>query len=205
MFLRWAVVQHKSHASQVVNMPHQSLSTSTSMLLLLFVAIFSSCSLAVQLCGGADGTQYRGLYIDGSGTFIAQDNVTRPYEFPLIRNCWCVYFWQSPMKKTDQSRYDTYAVNASLYNEQWRKSTGDIYCGGTYTCTVSSLNDTEVCQTRSSSLSINVGLTSPKVVIRAPGGVGGGAQGGTAEVDVSYTLSLSSTGCYSASDTKACQ
>ncbi|CZR58733.1 uncharacterized protein PAC_08625 [Phialocephala subalpina] len=126
-----------------------------------------------------------GSYTDGSGTYISSDRVTHPYRFPLIQ------------------KYDYYVVNASPYNGAWRKSTGDILCTRTYTRTVSSLNDTEYCQKRTSEVSISVGLASPSIIIPAAGH--SGISGGGPTIGIDYTLSLSTTGCYSASDTKACQ
>ncbi|KAF8847255.1 hypothetical protein BDZ45DRAFT_537428, partial [Acephala macrosclerotiorum] len=122
---------------------------------------------------------YAGSYTDGSGTYISSDSVTHPYKFPRIRKCW----------------YDYYVVNASLYNGAWRKSTGDILCSGTFTCTVSSLNGTEYCQTRTNEVSIEIGLESPGI----------SAEDGGPTFGIDYTTALSTTGCYSASDTKACQ
>ncbi|KUJ10069.1 uncharacterized protein LY89DRAFT_562549, partial [Mollisia scopiformis] len=152
------------------------------MIVEIAVIFLPTLSYAMQMCDQPSGTLYTGTYTDGSGTHITSDRVTHPYKFPKIRKCW----------------YDYYVVNASLVNAPWRKSTGDIYCTGTYTCTVSALNGTEFYQIRTSGISINVGLKSPDVTVSA-------GDGREAEVGLFYTVQLSTTGCYSATYENQCQ
>jgi len=92
--------------------------------------------------------------------------------------------------RTDRTRYDYYVTNASLYNGPWRKSSGDTYCDDTQTCTVSMLTGTEVCQSRTDGVDVNVGLEFIKIVAAIFG--------------IEYHVSLSKTACYTASNTTAC-
>ena len=71
---------------------------------------------------------------------------------------------------------------------EWRKSSGDKYCTGTSTCQASTLTGTQVCQTRSTTISGEVGGEILKGV----------------NVGVTVSFELSDQNCYSASDTTAC-
>ncbi|KAG4415523.1 hypothetical protein IFR04_011335 [Cadophora malorum] len=128
----------------------------------------------MDLCGGAEDSEYTGSHIDSSGFYVKSDSVSHPYKFPKVRKCW----------------YDYYVTNASLYNAPWRKSSGDTYCDDTQTCTVSMLTGTEVCQSRTDGVDVNVGLEFIKIVAAIFG--------------IEYHVSLSKTACYTASNTTAC-
>ncbi|RTE75577.1 hypothetical protein BHE90_009962 [Fusarium euwallaceae] len=115
---------------------------------------------------------YGGSYTDGSGTYVTSDGVTHPYKFPKVRKCWWDYF----------------VVDATEELLPWEKSSGNIYCTGTATCTVQKLNGNEHCQERSESVSAEVGLA---------------IEGFSLGLSVSVTKSESR--CVSAQDTSACQ
>ena len=46
------------------------------------------CSLAMDLCGGAEDSEYTGSHIDSSGFYVKSDSVSHPYKFPKVRKCW---------------------------------------------------------------------------------------------------------------------
>ena len=71
----------------------------------------------------------------------------------------------------------------------WQKSSGDTYCTGTNTCMVASLTGTQVCQTRSETLTVEVSATIADFV----------------SVSVSLSYELSEQKCNSASSTTTCQ
>jgi hypothetical protein len=114
---------------------------------------------------------YSGSYSDGEGTYVTSDRVTHPYKFPLIRKCW----------------YDYYVVSASAEFLPWRKSSGDIYCSGTSSCSVSELNGTQVCQSVTTGISANVGAAIEGITL----GVG-------------VSISTDNQHCATASQTEAC-
>lgn len=97
---------------------------------------------------------------------------------------------------TDKDRYDYFVTDASLYYANWSKSSGDTFCSDTLTCTVTSSNGTQFCQTRTSGISINIGIMSPGISV-----IGAGI----AQFGIDYTTSLSSEACYTASNTNACE
>lgn len=88
-----------------------------------------------------DSTIYTGAYTDGSGTYVTSDGVTHPYKFPAVRKCWWDYF----------------IVSADLDLDPWKKASGNKYCTGTQSCTVQNLDGSQTCQSRSTSISFEVG------------------------------------------------
>ncbi|KAL8824707.1 MAG: hypothetical protein Q9170_008070, partial [Blastenia crenularia] len=124
---------------------------------------FDSALAVRDASSDCSGGSYGGGYTEGQGTYITSDTITHPYKFPKIRKCWQDYYIP------------------------WQKSSGDVYCSGTATCQVSELNGTQFCQTRSESISVNVGVD---------------IEGFSAGVTATY--GLDNQQCYSASDTTAC-
>jgi hypothetical protein len=158
-------------------------------MLLLIVAILASGGLAVDLCHGTNGAQYTGAYADGSGTYIGSDSVTKPYEFPWIRKCWyAMHGCRKSLIYANHDRYEYYLMSSSLYEADWRLSTGEIHCEGTSACTTTEFNGTEFCQTRSTTVSVKIGIKSALLGVNA-----------------GYSLTLTSEGCYAATNTNACQ
>lgn len=114
---------------------------------------------------------YSGSYTDGEGTYVTSDTITHPYVFPLVRKCW----------------YDYFVITSTPTFLLWQKSSGNLYCTGTSNCAVSALNGTQVCQTKSSTISATVGVS---------------IEGFSDSVGVSF--SLDNQQCYTASNTDAC-
>lgn len=94
---------------------------------------------------------------------------------------------------TDITRYDYYVTNSSLYDTEWKKASGDVFCSGTSTCTVTKLSGTQTCQTRTDQVSIGIGLHSPEI-----------PNWPRVQLGVEYTISLSKENCFTASDQTAC-
>ncbi|KAK7424140.1 hypothetical protein QQZ08_008746 [Neonectria magnoliae] len=69
----------------------------------------------------------------------------------------------------------------------WQKATGDIYCTGTANCVATQLPGSQMCQTRSESISANVGFE-----------IKGFSMG------LSVTVTNKASRCQTASDTTAC-
>ena len=65
--------------------------------IVLFVCVaqtvgIADCSGGIEKGHMIKTIPYTGSYQDGDGTFVRRDNVTHPYVFPLIRQCWWEYF-----------------------------------------------------------------------------------------------------------------
>lgn len=116
-------------------------------------------------------TTYTGTYTDGSGSYVTSDGVSHPYKFPAIRKCWWDYF----------------IVSANLDLDPWKKASGDKYCTGTETCTVQSLDSSQTCQSKSTSLSVEVGLHIESF-----------------QLGVSTTTTTEESKCFTATDVSAC-
>lgn len=116
-------------------------------------------------------TTYDGAYTDDSGTYVTSDGVTHPYKFPAIRKCWWDYF----------------IVSADLELDPWKKASGDKYCTGTETCTVQSLDASETCQSRSESVSVEVGVEIEGL-----------------HLGVSATVTTEDSKCFTATEVSAC-
>ncbi|KAK5102467.1 hypothetical protein LTR70_000323 [Exophiala xenobiotica] len=84
------------------------------------------------------GGDYAGTYTDGSGTYTVSDSVRRGIGW----KCW----------------NDYYAVNQKTYMAPWVKSTGEIYCTDTSTCSAGLVNGTQYCLTKSTQISASISL-----------------------------------------------
>ncbi|KAH7139765.1 hypothetical protein B0J13DRAFT_638734 [Dactylonectria estremocensis] len=114
---------------------------------------------------------YGGKYSDDSGTYVTSDGVSHPYKFPKVRKCW----------------YDYFIVDAAVVDLEWQKASGNIFCTGTSTCVATKLSSAQVCQSRSTAVSANVGFE-----------IEGFSMG------LSVTLTTEESRCETASDTTAC-
>jgi hypothetical protein len=114
---------------------------------------------------------YSGSYTDKEGTYVTSDTITHPYVFPKIRKCWYNYF----------------IIASTPTFLSWQKSSSNFYCTGTSTCAVTALNGTQVCQSKSTAVSAQVGLDIEGF------SVGSGV-----------TITLDNQQCYTASNTDAC-
>jgi hypothetical protein len=114
---------------------------------------------------------YSGSYTDGEGTYVTSDKKTHPYVFPLIRKCW----------------YDYYILASTPTFLPWQKSSGNLYCTGTSSCAVTALNGTQVCQSKTSTISETVSDS---------------IEGFGESLGVSF--SLDNQQCYTASNSDAC-
>ncbi|PGH17947.1 hypothetical protein AJ79_00846 [Helicocarpus griseus UAMH5409] len=113
--------------------------------------------------------------LDGQGVYVESDKVSRPYKFPRVRKCW----------------HDYFAVEASKWKRPWVKSSGNIYCTDTQWCGAAYLNGTQVCQSRTETVSASMGLKIDATV--AKGLVPGVCAG------VEFSFSIEESECYSAS------
>ncbi|OJD16326.1 hypothetical protein AJ78_03495 [Emergomyces pasteurianus Ep9510] len=125
-------------------------------------------------------SDYAGPYQDGQGVYIESDQISHPYKFPRVRKCW----------------HDYFAVEASVWKKPWIKSSGNIYCTGTQLCSAAQLNGTQVCQTRSQTVSASMGLKIDAAVSK---GVVPGLSFG-----VEFSSTIENSECYSASSTTTC-
>lgn len=140
---------------------------------------FQSLLASTALLGAAhavancddESQEYGGRYTDDSGTYATSDGVSHPYKFPLIRKCWWDYF----------------VVDASVEYLPWQKATGDIYCTDTSACVATKLAGTQNCQSRSESISAEVGLKLEEF-----------------SMGLSVTVTTEESRCESATDTTAC-
>ena len=51
----------------------------------------ADCSGGIHKGHMLQNITYTGSYLDGEGTYVRCDNVSHPYVFPLIRQCWWEY------------------------------------------------------------------------------------------------------------------
>lgn len=116
-------------------------------------------------------TNYGGGYADGSGTYVKSDQTSHPWKGGRIRKCWWDYF----------------LVSSEAQDDPWQIASGKQYCAKGGDCSVSSLTGSQTCQSRSTTLSADVGLA---------------IEGFTASIGASTTTEKSK--CNTASDTSQC-
>ncbi|KAK6848827.1 hypothetical protein PG995_012660 [Apiospora arundinis] len=114
---------------------------------------------------------YSGGFSDGQGTYVSSDQVSRPMKGGLIRKCW----------------YDYFVVEAQAALDPWKQASGEQHCVKGQSCSVASLAGGQTCQSRSTTVSVEVGLKIEEF---------------TLGVSVSTTTEKSK--CTSASNTSQC-
>ena len=92
-------------------MPHKAFLGATVFLVCVTQILgIPDCSGGIHKGHMLQNIPYTGPYQDGEGTYISRDNVSHPYVFPLIRECWWEYF----------------TFQAELFYTPWQQANGDL-------------------------------------------------------------------------------
>ncbi|KAH7198340.1 uncharacterized protein B0J16DRAFT_392044 [Fusarium flagelliforme] len=89
--------------------------------------------------------------------------------------------------KDGQGNYDYYIVEANKEVLPWQKASGNRYCTGTTTCSITQLTGKSVCKERSESISASVGVDIEGF-----------------KMGVEFTVTSSESRCVQATDTTQC-
>ena len=83
----------------------------------MFLSVFASSNQIFDCSGGISGGRlkdpkilYTGAYKDGQGVFVKRENVTHPYIFPLVRQCWWEY----------------YSIQGEVFFTPWKQAGGQL-------------------------------------------------------------------------------